>query len=107
LHESERRFSHLLGNVELISVMLDREGRITYSNEYLLRLTGWRQEEIIGRNWFELFTPPENNKLIDTFAHSSPNLPEAWHHENEILTRSGERRLIRWNNPCCGRAPAM
>ena len=26
------------------------------------------------------------------------NHPEARHHENEILTRSGERRLIRWNN---------
>ncbi len=26
------------------------------------------------------------------------NVPASWHHENEILTRSGERRLIRWNN---------
>ena len=26
------------------------------------------------------------------------NQPEAMHHENEILTRSGERRLIRWDN---------
>jgi diguanylate cyclase (GGDEF)-like protein len=26
------------------------------------------------------------------------NSPAAWHHENDILTRSGERRLIRWNN---------
>ena len=26
------------------------------------------------------------------------NQPTAWHHENEIITRSGERRLIHWNN---------
>ena len=58
LNESERRFSTLLGNVELVSLMLDREARITYCNEYLLRLTGWRQEEVIGRNWFEVFVPP-------------------------------------------------
>src|SRR5450830_456188 len=46
LRESERRFSDMLGNVALVSVMVDREERITYCNEYLLRLTGWRHEEV-------------------------------------------------------------
>jgi len=32
------------------------------------------------------------------FADLIADLPQAWHHENEILTRSGARRLIRWNN---------
>ncbi len=99
LRESERRFRDLLGNVELVSMMLDREGRITYCNGYLLRLSGWRYEEVIGRNWFERFIPPEIADLKDSFfAALLANLPEARHHENEILTRSGERRLIRWNN---------
>ena len=56
--KSDRRFSDLLENMELISLMLDREARITYCNEYLLRLTGWRHDEVIGRSWFELFIPP-------------------------------------------------
>ena len=99
LRESERRFSELLDNVELISMMLDREARITYCNEYLLRLTGWQRDELIGRNWFEVFVPPEISDLKgDFFAALLTNLPETRHHENEILTRSGERRLIRWNN---------
>jgi diguanylate cyclase (GGDEF)-like protein/PAS domain S-box-containing protein len=99
LVESERRFSQLLRNVQLVSLMLDREARITYCNEYLLRLTGWRPEEIIGRNWFELFIPPEIDDLQGvSFKALLADKPEAWHHENEILTRSGERRLIRWNN---------
>ena len=41
LRESERRFRDLLANVDLVSLMLDREARITYCNDYLLRLTGW------------------------------------------------------------------
>jgi diguanylate cyclase (GGDEF)-like protein/PAS domain S-box-containing protein len=99
LRESERRFSDLLGNVQLASVMLDREARITYCNDYLLRLTGWRHEEVIGRNWLELFIPPESNDDVKgIFAALLANLPEALHHENQILTRSGGRRLIRWNN---------
>ena len=98
LRESERRFSDVLGNVEMVSLMLDREARITYCNEFLLRLTGWRHEEVIGRNWFELFIPPETNDAKDKFAALLANLPKARHHENEILTRSGERRFIHWNN---------
>jgi diguanylate cyclase (GGDEF)-like protein/PAS domain S-box-containing protein len=98
LVESDRRFSDMLGNVELLSVMLDRDARITYCNEYLLRLTGWQYEEVIGRDWFEVFIPAELGDMKPVFAALLDNLPEAWHLENEMFTRSGERRLIRWNN---------
>lgn len=99
LRESERRFSDMLGNVELVSLMLDREARITYCNEYLLRLTGWRSEEVMGRDWFELFVAPELHHLKATlFQDILANLPQAMHDENEILTRSGGRRLIHWNS---------
>ncbi|NMG76929.1 PAS domain S-box protein [Aromatoleum diolicum] len=99
LRESERRFSDLLGNVELVSMMLDREARITYCNDFLLHLTGWQREEVIGCNWFDVFMPPELDDLKGSFFSALlSNLPDTWHHENEILTRSGERRLIRWNN---------
>ena len=99
LHESERRFTDLLGNVELVSMMLDRESRITYCNEYLLNLTGWKRDEVIGKNWWELFIPPEIQDLRNAFFTALlDNQPEALHHENDIVTRSGERRLIRWNN---------
>jgi hypothetical protein len=36
--------------------------------------------------------------LRRVFAALLANRPEASHCENEILTRAGERRLIRWNN---------
>ena len=99
LRESERRFSTLMQNIELISLMLDRNGAITYCNDYLLRLTGWTRDEALGQNWLEKFLPPEIREELER-VHSAlvADQPEAWHHENEILTRSGERRLIRWNN---------
>lgn len=98
LRESERRFSDMLQNVHLVSLMLDCEARITFCNDYLLQLTGWQRAEVIGRNWFEVFIPPGANLLESSFADFLENAPEAWHHENEILTRSGERRIVRWNN---------
>ena len=99
LRESERRFSKILGEVQLVSLMLDRDARITYCNDYLLRLTGWTREEVFGMDWFELFVPPEIARdLHGVFTSLLADLPDAWHHENEIRTRSGERRLIQWNN---------
>jgi PAS domain S-box-containing protein len=98
LRESERRFSDLLGNVEMVSLMLDTNARITYCNDYLLRLTGWRREEVIGGDWFALFIPPDSGDLREVHARLVADRPEALHHDNQILTRSGERRLIRWNN---------
>jgi diguanylate cyclase (GGDEF)-like protein/PAS domain S-box-containing protein len=98
LRESERRFSDMLGKVELVSLMLDKEARITYCNDYLLGLTGWRREEVLGRDWFKLFIPPDLDEMKKVFSDLIADLPEAWHHENEILTRAGARRAIRWNN---------
>ena len=98
LRESERRFSDLLRNVELAAVMLDREAHITYCNPHLLRITGWQQEEVIGQDWFELFMPAELGDMKPVFAALLADLPEAWHVEQEIYTRTRARRLIRWNN---------
>jgi PAS domain S-box-containing protein len=97
LRESERRFSDMLDNVELASVMLDRQGRITYCNDYLLRMTGWRLDEVIGHDWFDRFIPSDLD-LSGFFASLIDDQPVARHRENEIVTRSGERRLLRWNN---------
>jgi len=98
LRESDRRFSDMLGNVQLISVMLDREARITYCNDFLLRLTGWQLQEVIGRSWIDLFIPPESGGLKDRLPVLFTDQPEGRHGDHEIVTRAGERRLIRWNN---------
>jgi PAS domain S-box-containing protein len=99
LRESERRLSDMLRNLDLIAVMFDRDAHIIYCNDYLLRLTGWQREEVIGRDWFELFLPPEIvDDLEDVHSNLLADQPFAWHYENEIVTRSGARRLIRWNN---------
>lgn len=99
LRESERRFSTLLDNVELASVMRDRRGRITYCNDYLLRLTGWRLKDVVGASWVARFLPTDLAvQETTTLAALLLDDPASRHHESEILTRAGERRRIHWNN---------
>lgn len=97
LRESERRFRDMLENVDLIAMTLDTSGRITFCNDYLLRLTGWERAEVVGRDWFHRFVPvgdPVRQVFFDTIRRGS--IPA--HYENPILTRDGGRRDVQWNN---------
>ena len=98
LREAERRYHDMLDHVDLVSVMLDREGRIVYCNDFVGQLTGWSREEMLGRDWFATFVPPELGDVKTTFLRMVEGDALAHHFENEILTRSGARRLIYWNN---------
>jgi len=98
LRESERRFSDLLRDVHLASVMLDVHGTITFCNDYFLRLTGWEAGQVIGQNWFERFIPWQYNGDKNAFSRHLAKQLESWQRENQIVTRSGERRRMRWSN---------
>jgi PAS domain S-box-containing protein len=98
LRESQRRFSDTLRNLEMIAVMCDTEGTITFCNDHLLRLTGWDRDEVIGQNWFELFIPENQMKMVKGLLDIPPDGSISPHFENEIKTRSGEQRLVKWNN---------
>ena len=96
-YESERRFRELLENINLVSAMLDQQGNITFCNDFLLRLTGWRREEITGRNWCELFVPPGQCDK-ELFSRQVTERAVPHQSKNEILTRAAERRMMSWNN---------
>jgi len=99
LRESERRLSDTLTNIDMIAVMSDINGDITFCNDHLLRLTNWKREEAIGRNWYEMFLPEyEKEKVSGILAKVEQTGEVTIHLENEIKTRSGERRLVKWTN---------
>ncbi|MBI3244295.1 MAG: PAS domain S-box protein [Chloroflexi bacterium] len=98
LRESERRFREMLADLQLIAVMLDLEGRVTFCNDYLLTLTGWQRAEALGQDWFAMFVPGERGEVRQTFVAALSAGGVSAHYENPILTKSGEQRDILWNN---------
>lgn len=99
LRESERRFRELMERVHMIAVMLDTNGEITFCNDFLLELTGWTREEILGKSWFDIFIAPDiREHLLAMFRDgiNSGDLP--YHNENTIITRAGTDCLIVWDN---------
>jgi two-component system cell cycle sensor histidine kinase/response regulator CckA len=99
LRASEQRLSEVLESMHLLTVMLDNYGSITMCNDYMLQLTGWRREEIVGKNWFDLMVPVEEREpLRAEFAALSLESHAPRHFESAILGKSGERWLIAWES---------
>jgi two-component system sensor histidine kinase UhpB len=91
-------FKDLLDNANLIAVMVNPHTEITYSNTFFSRLTGWSCGELQGQRWQQVFAPPLIDEVGAFSVEHFSSAPSAWHSENDILTRSGERRSIRWNH---------
>lgn len=98
LFVSERRLREMLESVQLLVVGLDREGQITFCNEYLAEVIGLRRPEVIGSNWFERFTPADQRPQIEEqFGRLLDVSSVSAHFESDLLTAQGERRTISWN----------
>jgi diguanylate cyclase (GGDEF)-like protein/PAS domain S-box-containing protein len=99
VRESERRLRDLIESVQLVAVLLDAEGVVTFANTFLLELIGSDEEDVVGRNWFEAFVPPERrDALRSAFFERMRRGVMAPQDEYEIVSAKGERRWISWNN---------
>lgn len=99
LRESDRRFRDLLDGLNLAAIVLDASGTITFCNDYVLQITGWNREEMLGRNWIEMCLPEairEEVTRVFEAGMASGDLPA--HYENPIVTRDGKRRDLLWDN---------
>ena len=98
LVEAERRWRSLLENVRLVVVGLDNKGRVEYVNPCFLELVGYSQAEVIGQDWFETFLPQHQKKQMQNNFIELLEREFYIHNHNAILTKSGEERVIAWNN---------
>jgi PAS domain S-box-containing protein len=98
LRLSEHRLRTLFETVNLIALVLDAHGNIEYVNPFLLKLTGYALEEVQGKSWLGTFLPEDQRPALDRVFHELLESELHAHHENTILTRSGEARMIAWHN---------
>ncbi len=99
MRESERRMRDILENVQLVAVLLDREGTINYCNPYFLELVGFEEEDVIGRDWFSTFLPADDREHARATLRDRMQLGAvAAHEETAVVTRHGDRRVVAWSN---------
>ena len=84
-------------------VVLDRQGRVELINRKGCEVLGFREEEILGKDWFSNFIPErikaEVQLVFSMLVSEGKNEPEAEsYYENPVITRSGFERTILWHN---------
>jgi len=87
-----------IAGVMLISI--DTNGIVQLINPKGCEILGYKEEEILGKNWFDNFLPKNNLDEIKEVANLIFKGKQNQHkyYENNILTKQGEERLIAWNN---------
>ena len=88
----------ILETIAALVVVMDPDGRVVRFNEACEKLTGYDSGEIVGAPLWEVFVPDDQREAVlevfdDLSAGQFPN-----QHENEWITREGERRTIAWSN---------
>lgn len=84
--------------------VMDRRGRIELANGALASLLGRPREELLGRRWTDVCTPPEQGREVGQALRAI--FTSAEHRlETEVLTREGARLSVELDVAAVGRPP--
>ncbi len=96
--DREKSFTNsLVETAHAIILFLDTKGAIKRINPFLEELSGYKQHEVEGRHWFEMFiAPDEQAPLKELFEQTIAGTP-VHSYVNSIKTRTGNRHIIAWS----------
>ena len=100
LRQERNRAQQYLDIAGVIIVAMDKTGVVTLINKKGCDVLRYKEEEIVGKNWFDLCVPERFRKeLKDVFKKLVSRKNEiVEYYENPILTKPGEERIIEWHN---------
>jgi PAS domain S-box-containing protein len=86
----------LLQTVQVIVLVLDQNARIVRFNPYMEELSGYRLEEVRGREWFETFLPRRDRDRIRGVFGTAVGGTQTRGNVNPIVTKGGQECQIEW-----------
>jgi PAS domain S-box-containing protein len=100
LREEKERAQRYLDVAGVMFVALDADGRITMANRRAYDVLGYAEGELVGQTWTDRCIPErlrgEVTRVFSRLMVGETKPVERY--ENLIVTRSGEERLISWQN---------
>ena len=89
LRESETRYRNFVEILKDIVFTIDTEGRFTYLNPQIEKVTGYRIEELLGRRFTDILSPSYQKTTLNKFtrAMAGENIPI---YEVDMLSKAGE-----------------
>ncbi|UCH96141.1 MAG: PAS domain S-box protein, partial [Candidatus Aminicenantes bacterium] len=100
LRQERNRAQQYLNVAAVIIIALNDQGIVTLINKKGCDVLGYKEEEIVGKNWFDLCIPERIKEdvkgVFKELMAGKTELVE--YYENPILTKSGEERIVAWHN---------
>ncbi len=94
LRKSEERYRTLVENASDIVFKTDDTGHFTFVNPSVLKVTGYRKEEIIGKHYRKLIHPDMLGEVMKLFLNQLENMVQNAYYEFRILTKDGHEVWI-------------
>jgi len=99
--EMELKYQELVQNARSIIIRWDLEGRLNFFNEYAEEVFGYSSQEVLGQLVMDVLVPTIDSSGADLgrLIQDIISQPEEFtEHENENITKDGQRIWIRWMN---------
>ncbi|MCL4193213.1 MAG: PAS domain S-box protein, partial [Thermoguttaceae bacterium] len=94
--ERERSFTaQVVNGIDAIVCGLSPDGTTRYINATGERITGYRSEELLGRNWWEIFYPGDDYRQVEELFRAFQQ-GDVRDYAMTLTTRTGEKRTISW-----------
>jgi PAS domain S-box-containing protein len=100
LQEERDRAQKYLEIAGVILVVLNADQTVQLINRKGCEVLGYEPAEIIGANWFDTFLPEKDRERTRAVFIEliSGNTELIEYHENPVLTKNKEERIISWHN---------
>ncbi|NOR75006.1 MAG: PAS domain S-box protein, partial [Draconibacterium sp.] len=98
--QEKNKAQQYLNIADVMLVSVDSSGIVKLINPKGCEVLGYSKEEIIGQNWFDKFLPERLRKNVKAVSRKvfAGEMESVAYYENEILTKSGDERIIAWYN---------
>jgi PAS domain S-box-containing protein len=101
LRESERRYKELVESANSIIIKMDKEGKISFVNEFAQNYFGYSLNELLGQDVRLLIPETESSsgRRLEEMTNSILRNPDDFAENiNENVRKNGERVWISWRN---------
>ncbi len=89
LQESETRFRQIVENANDLIYRIDMEGHIVYANPAVLKVLGYEEADVIGKNYLELAAPELRRTIYRTYQRQLLSRTPSTYNEFPALATDG------------------
>ncbi|MFC1623402.1 PAS domain S-box protein [Patescibacteria group bacterium] len=98
LRKSEHKFKSLIKAAPIIIINISHDQKVTEFNNAAEELYGKKREEVIGKNYFEMFIPEEIRETVLKEVEAVLEGKKTRNYENDVIGKGGKIRRISWNS---------